>query len=528
VESVSDRGAVRAREEPRNLDRKLAGIGHVKRLKRLQGLAVPVMLPLTLACCGPSQRHPNIVFIMADDLGYGELGSYGQQLIRTPTLDRLAAEGMRFTNHYSGSTVCAPSRSVLLSGLHTGHTYIRDNDEMPDRGDVWHDLTLEGQRPLPEGARTIGTMLQEAGYITGAIGKWGLGGPGSSGEPNNLGFDHWYGYLDQRMAHNYYPIHLWRNGQKDILEGNEYFHPHQRLPPDADPNDPESYVPYKGAQYSLDLMAEEALEFIRENQDRPFFLYLPLTVPHVALQVPEESLEEYEGVFAETPYLGERGYLPHQTPHAAYAAMITRMDHEIGSIMSLLAELGLDDNTVVMFTSDNGPTFAGGTDPEFFHSAGPLRGLKTEIYEGGIRVPLIAWWPGKIPAGAVSDHVSAFWDFYATFADIAAAEPEADLDGLSMLPTLLGHDTQQQQHEYLYWEFQGRQAVRMGRWKGIRHGVDQEMELYDLETDRGEQSDVAADHPDVVARIAQIMVTARTESELFPLVREPGAGSGER
>jgi len=500
----------------------------VGRLSRLAGLAVPVVLPLTLACCTPAQRQPNIVLIMADDLGYGELGSYGQELIRTPTLDRLAAEGMRFTNHYSGSPVCAPSRSVLLTGLHTGHTYIRDNDEMPERGDVWHDLSLEGQRPLPQGTRTIGTMLQEAGYTTGVIGKWGLGGPGSTGEPNKLGFDYWYGYLDQRMAHNYYPVHLWRNGQKDVLVGNEYFHPHQQLPPDADPNDPASYEPYTGAQYSLDLMAEEALQFIRNNSGDPFFLYLPFTVPHAALQVPEESLKEYEGVLPDAPYLGERGYLPQRTPHAAYAAMVTRMDRAIGRIMSLLEELGLADNTVVMFTSDNGPTFNGGTDSEFFRSTGPLRGLKTEIYEGGIRVPLIVWWPSKIAAGAVSDHVSAFWDFYPTLAELAGAKVEANLDGLSMLPTLLGNDDQQQHHEYLYWEYQGQQAVRTGRWKGIRHGVARDMELYDLATDIGEQQDVAKDYPDITARIAHIMVTARTESELFPLIKESGSGSGGR
>ena len=238
-------------------------------------------LILTMTSCAESHRQPNIVFIVADDLGYGELGSYGQRHIRTPNLDRLATEGMRFTNHYSGSPVCAPSRAVLLTGLHTGHTYIRDNDEMPERGDVWHDLSLEGQRPLLEGTRTIGVMLQETGYVTGAMGKWGLGGPGSTGEPNKLGFDYWYGYLDQRMAHNYYPIHLWRNGEKHVLAGNEYFHPHQRLPDDADPNDPASYAPYSGEQYSMDLIAEEALQFVRTNKDKPFFLYLTFIVPHV-------------------------------------------------------------------------------------------------------------------------------------------------------------------------------------------------------------------------------------------------------
>jgi arylsulfatase len=438
---------------------------------------------------------------------------------RPPNIDRLAAEGMRFTQHYSGSPVCAPSRCVLLTGKHTGHSYIRDNDEMDERGDVWHDPALEGQRPLLPNTFTIGTMLQQAGYKTGAMGKWGLGGPGSTGEPNSQGFDHWYGYLCQRVAHNYYPTHLWRNREKDILEGNEYFYPHQRLPDDADPNDPTSYEPYSGEQYSQDLMVEEALGFIRDNVDNPFFLYLPFPVPHVSIQVPEESVAEYGGEFEETPYRGERGYLPHQTPRAGYAAMITRMDSEIGRVMALLDELGLDDNTIVFFTSDNGPTFNGGTDSEFFNSAGEFRGLKTELYEGGIRVPMIARWPGHIEPGTVSDHQSGFWDFLPTFAGLVGRQPPSDTDGLSLLPTLLGTPREQQRHDHLYWEYHGRQAVRMGNWKAQRHGVNEPIELYDLATDIGEQDDVAVDNPDVVARIEDIMVNGRTPSELFPLVR---------
>ncbi len=475
---------------------------------------------LGLEGCGDATvRPPNIIFILADDLGYGELGSYGQTKIRTPNIDRLAAEGMRFTQHYSGSPVCAPSRAVLLTGLHTGHAYIRDNDEMPERGDVWHDLSLEGQRPLPANTYTIGTMLQNAGYTTGAIGKWGLGGPGSSGEPNRQGFDHWYGYLCQRIAHGYYPPYLWRNTEKHVLE-NEYVYPHQRLPEDADAFDPASYEPYSGTQYSMDLMAQEALDFIRRNREEPFFLYLPFPVPHVALQVPDESVAEYEGAFPETPYVGDRGYLPHRTPHAAYAAMITRMDREIGRIRTLLEELGLDENTLIIFTSDNGPTFNGGTDSEFFNSAGPLRGLKTQLYEGGIRVPLIAWWPELIEAGSTSDHVSAFWDFLPTFAQLVGTEAPVDVDGLSLLSTLFGRPAEQPRHEYLYWEYHGRQAVRLGDWKGYRAGVDSPIELYDLATDIGEARDVADLQPDVVARIAEIMQSGRTESELFPLVRD--------
>jgi arylsulfatase len=479
------------------------------------------LLGLGLKSCGEANvRPPNIIFILADDLGYGELGSYGQTKIRTPNIDRLAAEGMRFTQHYSGSPVCAPSRAVLLTGLHTGHAYIRDNDEMSERGDVWHDLSLEGQRPLPANTYTIGTMLQDAGYTTGAIGKWGLGGPGSSGEPNRQGFDHWYGYLCQRIAHGYYPPYLWRNTEKHVLE-NEYVYPHQRLPEDADPSDPNSYEPYSGTQYSMDLMAQEALDFIRRNSEEPFFLYLPFPVPHVALQVPEESLAEYDGAFPETPYIGDRAYLPHRTPHAAYAAMITRMDREIGRIRTLLEELGLDDKTLIIFTSDNGPTFNGGTDSEFFNSAGPLRGLKTQLYEGGIRVPLIAWWPQLVEAGSTSDHVSAFWDFLPTFAELVGTEVPTDVDGLSLLSTLFGRSDEQARHEYLYWEYHGRQAVRLGDWKGYRTSVDSPIELYDLAADIGETRDVADLHPDVVARIAAIMQSGRTESELFPLVRSP-------
>jgi arylsulfatase len=460
-----------------------------------------------------------VVFILADDLGYGELGCYGQEMIRTPNIDALAAEGIRFTQHYSGSPVCAPSRCVLLTGLHTGHAYIRDNDEMSERGDVWHDPELEGQRPLPQGTFTLGTLFQDAGYVTGAMGKWGLGGPGSGGEPNDQGFDHWYGYLCQRVAHNYYPTHLWRNREKDVLEGNEYFYPHQRLPEDADPGDPTSYSGYSAEQYSMDAMAEEALAFVRENSDRPFFLFLPFPVPHAALQVPEDSLQEYEGVFDETHYRGDRGYLPHRAPRAAYAAMITRMDREIGRLMELLRELGLEEDTLVLFSSDNGPTFNGGTDSDFFRSAGPLRGLKTQLYEGGIRVPLVARWPGRIPSGSVSEFPSAFWDFLPTFAELTDQELPVTTDGVSLLPALTGRPRGHEERAYLYWEFQGRQALRMGKWKAYRVAETDEMELYDLEADLGEALDVALEFPDVVARVREFMSGARTESELFPLVR---------
>ena len=471
-------------------------------------------------CQGPAGPKPNVIYILADDLGYGELGCFGQEKIRTPSIDRIAAEGMKFSQHYSGSPVCAPSRCVLLTGKHTGHAYIRNNSEMRERGEVWRNPLVEGQYPLPENTFSIGRLFQSAGYTTGVIGKWGLGGPGTSGEPNSQGFDHWYGYLCQRRAHNYYPIHLWRNRERHILAWNKYFYPHQRLPQDRDPYDKSSYAEYSGKQYSMDLMAEEALGFIRENRNKPFFLYLPFTVPHAAIQVPEDSLKEYEGAFPETPYTGDKGYLPHPAPRAGYAAMVTRMDREIGRIMSLLKELGIDDKTLIIFSSDNGPTFNGGTDSEFFHSAGPLRGLKTMLYEGGIRVPTVVRWPGSIKPGRVSAHVSAFWDWLPTFAELLGVRPDGDTDGISLLPTLLGNPEKQKNHDYLYWEYSGKQAVRRSEWKAYRSSVDSPLELYNLKDDIAEQHDLAGQRPDMVKEMEDIMMAARVESELFPLKRK--------
>lgn len=495
----------------------LSNINRRDFLKTAGMSAAALSLP-NLQFCSKASKRPNIVFILADDLGYNELGCYGQTKIRTPNIDRLAAEGKKFTQHYSGSPVCAPSRCTLLTGKHTGHAYIRGNDEMKERGDVWNDPNIEGQRPLLPGTITIGTILQKAGYKTGAIGKWGLGGPDDTGHPNKQGFDHFYGYLCQRVAHNYYPTHLWRNGEKDILEGNTFFSAHQKFPKDKDAEDMSSYEPYKGEQYSLDLMAEEALKFIRENKDNPFFLYLPFTIPHVALQVPEDSLQEYEGQFPETRYLGEKGYLPHSAPRAAYAAMITRMDRKIGRIMDLLKELGLDENTLVIFSSDNGPTYAGGVDYEFFNSAGNLRGLKGSVYEGGIRVPMIARWHGKIKAGIVSDHVSAFWDFLPTFTELLGLNTPENIDGISILPTLLGKPEKQEKHEYLYWEHVKKmQAVRMGDWKAVRLNPGDKIQLFNLAEDIAEKNDVAEKHPDLIAKISDIFITGRTKSEHFPI-----------
>ncbi len=474
--------------------------------------------PLTAAAQAPAARKPNIILILADDLGYHEVGAYGQRKIRTPNIDRLAQEGVRLTDHYSGSPVCAPSRAVLLTGLHTGHAYIRDNDEMGFRGDVWRDPALEGQRPLAAGTFTMASMLKRAGYATAAVGKWGLGGPGSEGEPTKLGFDLFYGFLCQRVAHNHFPAYLWRNTTKVALD-NPGIYPHEKFPADKDPKAPASYERYGGKQYALDMMGDEARAFITANRERPFFLYFAPTVPHAALQAPEDSLREYEGAFPEAPYAGDKGYLPHRTPRAAYAAMVTRLDREVGRIAQLVRELGLDRDTLIVFTSDNGPTFNGGTDSAFFESAGAFRGLKTMVYEGGIRVPMVARWPGRIPAGTVSAHASAFEDYMPTFAEMAGVERPAGIDGLSMLPALQGRANEQKPREYLYWEFQGKQVVRQGDWKGIRNAATGAFDLYDLEKDVGEKANVAAVHPDIVARIEGVMRTARTDSALFPLVK---------
>jgi len=493
-------------------------------LKRAGWGAAAAAWPGLFSGCRTAAAKPNIIFFLADDLGYGELGCYGQRKIRTPHIDRLAAEGIRFTQHYSGSPVCAPSRCTLLTGKDTGHSYIRDNDEMGERGDVWHDLSLEGQRPLLPEAVTIGTLLKDAGYMTGAVGKWGLGGPGSSGHPNSQGFEFFYGYLCQRVAHNYYPPYLWRNDSKEILQGNEYYFPHQRFPRDKDPVDRSAYAPYGGKVYSSDLITEEALRFMKSHGSRPFFLYLAFTIPHAALQVPEDSLREYEGAFPETPYLGDKGYLPHPTPRAAYAAMVSRMDRSIGQVMTLLDSLGIDRNTLVFFSSDNGPTYNGGTDSEFFESAGPLRGLKGSLYEGGVRVPLLARWPGRIKPNTTSAHLSAFWDVLPTLTELLGMAPPPDSNGVSFLPTLLGRPGQQKEHEHLYWEYQGKQALRMGKWKAIRTVADGEWELYNLDDDIGETRNLAAEKPGLTKQITEAMAAARTESELFPLVLQKDGG----
>ncbi len=466
------------------------------------------------------------MLIQADDLGYSDLSCYGQKRFDTPHVDRLAAEGTRFTAHYAGSPVCAPSRCSLLTGLHTGHSHIRANDELPGRGDVWNDPMLEGQRPLPAGTETVATVLKGAGYDTALVGKWGLGGPGSEGEPNRHGFGHAFGYLCQRQAHNHYPDHLWRNGRRVPLD-NPAFRAHQRFTGDADPNDPRAYDRYRGRQFAHDVMMDEAIAWLRDRGERPFFLHVTPTIPHLALQVPEDSLAAFAGRFPEKPYLGENGYLPQRAPRAAYAAMIARLDAGVGRLMRTLAETGVDARTLVIFTSDNGATFeAGGYDSRFFASNAPWRGAKQDLYEGGIRVPFVVRWPGRVPKAIVRHEPCAAWDLAATFADLAGTSPPRQHDGVSLRPLLEGRPTVSRPP--LYWEYQGRQAVRDGRWKALLEAETDTFELYDLEADPREQHNVARAHAGVATRLRRLMRDSREESALFPLVKPKGVDSVER
>jgi len=451
-----------------------------------------------------TKSRPNVIYIYADDLGYGELGCYGQQKIKTPHLDLLAKEGIRFTNHYTAAPVCAPARCMLMTGKHSGHSYIRGNYELGG----FEDDKEGGQMPLPEGTFTIAKMMQQAGYTTGAIGKWGLGMSNTTGDPNKQGFDYFYGYLDQKQAHNFYPTHLWENGKWDTLN-NTYIQVHKPLSKDA-PDAAFDY--YKGNNYSVTKMAEKTLAFIKKNKDKPFFLYLPYTGPHVSLQAPDEAIHEYLGKFDEQPYRGERGYAATRYPKSTYAAMITYFDKQVGRIMQLLKELGLDENTIVLFSSDNGATFdVGGVDTKFFNSVAGLRGLKQDLYEGGIREPFIARWPGKIAPGKVTNHISAQFDLMATLAELTGAKAWPN-DGISFLPTLTGKINKQQQHKYLYFEFPekgGQVAIRMGDWKGVKSNMKKNKnapwEIYNLSKDVNETNDVATSHPELAAQFEAIL-----------------------
>jgi arylsulfatase A-like enzyme len=443
---------------------------------------------------------PNVVFILADDLGYGDLGCYGQTKFQTPNIDKLAKQGLVFTQHYAGSTVCAPSRSAFLTGMHTGHTYIRGNKE----------IFPEGQHPLPDSVFTLAEMFKSRGYITGMYGKWGLGYPGSEGDPLNQGFDFFAGFNCQRRGHNYFPEHLWYNHEKRVILQN------------AGTNNKE---------YAPDLIQKSLLSFLKKVKDDPFFLYVPSIIPHAELVAPENKMKKYRGKFgAETPYEGTQptdeyykigGYGPQPEPRAAFAAMVSLLDEQVGGILNTLKELNVYENTIIVFSSDNGPHLEGGADPDFFDSNGKLRGYKRDLYEGGIRVPLIVHWPKKIKPGT-TDHISAFWDFLPTFSELTGSKPPQNIDGISMYPTLFDKPEQQKKHSSLYWEFYedgGKQAVRKGKWKAVKLNVHDStrdyIELYDLTVDISESNNLALTYPQIVQELDSIMSKAHNPSNVF-------------
>ena len=464
-------------------------------LPRLSSAALLALVLLTSAggevAGRQAQAAPNILLIHADDLGYGDTGPYGQGRFQTPALERLAREGTRFTQYYSGSTVCAPSRAALLTGYHTGHAWVRGNGDIPLR---------------PEDV-TVAEVLRDAGYRTAVIGKWGLGTPGTTGQPDRQGFDYSFGFLDHRHAHRQFTDHLYRNGERVGVELER--------------------------DYVNDLFTREAAALIEKDDKRPFFIYLNYTVPHAELRAPDDAMAAYRDKFPEQPFANPKadarqsgatpdaaslGYRSQPAPHAAFAAMITRMDRDIGRLVDLLGTRGIDRRTLVLFTSDNGPHREGGADPAFFNSSGGLRGIKRDLYEGGIRVPMIARWPGTVPAGRVSDHVWAHWDMLPTLADLAGAKAPAGLDGMSMARAVRGQA--QPGAPQLYWEFHERgfqQAVRMGQWKAVRLKNGAPLEVYDLKQDPKEERNIAAGNPEIVAKIEAYLKTARTESERWPI-----------
>lgn len=474
---------------------------------KLSKLSAALAAGAALAACSQApQKQPNVVFILADDLGWGDLSCYGQQKFETPNIDALAARGMLFTQCYSGTTVSAPSRSCLLTGTHSGHTYIRGNLRVPP----------EGQFPLPEGSPNIFQDFKAAGYTTGAFGKWGLGPIGSTGDPNAQGVDRFYGYNCQTLAHSYYPDHLWDNGEKVILEDNI------------------DSIPYGEGTYSADLIHQKSLDFIEKaaSDGKPFFVWCPTTIPHAELIVPQDSIiQRFIGKYPEQPYKGEDqghprfrkgGYCSQEYPHATFAAMVTRLDMYVGQLVEKLKDLGVYDNTIIIFSSDNGPHLEGGADPDFFDSNGPWKGYKRDLYEGGIRVPMIIQWPGHIAPSSQSDHICSFWDMMPTFRNIINKKADIqDLDGISLLPLLEGRKGQKE-HEYLYFEFaeRSRQAVRKGPWKLIRMNIESPFdhyELYNLDTDPVEENDVLDSHPEIVEELKAIMAEAHVPNHRFPL-----------
>jgi len=498
----------------------------------ITGLAGAVTVTIT-GCNGGKtavEKKPNIIFIIADDLGYNDLGCYGQKIIETPNIDGLANKGIRFTNYYSAAPVSAPSRCVLLTGKHTGHSFVRGNHEWSERGPVWdfvkmeEDPRLEGQFPIP--AETVGfsKILKSDGYATACVGKWGLGAPFTDGVPNKQGFDFFFGYNCQRQAHTYYPAHLWRNEEIVKLD-NPFVAPSTiDLDGDKDPYKIESYARYNLKDYAPALMLEEALSFIRASKDKPFFLHFTTIIPHVPLQAPKEWVDKYrEKIGEEEPYPGDRGYFPCRYPMATYAAMVGYLDHQVGRIIEELKKQGVYENTIIFFTSDNGPVTTGGAVSQFFENAKPFNQasdrLKGSVYEGGIHVPLIVSWPEKIKNPSVSDHICAAWDFFPTFCDISGSDYPDGLDGISIMPTITGKG-KQKKHDYLYWEYperRGQQAVRLNDWKAVRDSIRDgniKIRLYNLKDDITESKDLSEKYPEIVKEIEDIMVNEHVKPEV--------------
>ncbi len=463
-----------------------------------------IVLFLIVQTFAAQNPKPNIIYIYADDLGYGELGCYGQQKIATPHLDQLAREGLRFTRHYSSAPVCAPSRCMLLTGKHPGHSYIRGNYELGG----FADHEEGGQMPLPEGTVTTAHLLRERGYKTALIGKWGLGMHYTTGNPQSQGFDYYYGYLCQKQAHNYYPSHLWENGKWDTLKNDPIF-VHRKVD-QANIKD-QDYDYYKGAEYAPDKMTEKALKYIDENRRNPFYLYLAYPMPHLSLQVPDKALTDYLGKFDEKPYPGNAGYAMHKTPLSAYAAMITYLDTQIGMVMDKIKSSGLESNTIILFSSDNGTTFSKGVEAGYFNSTAGLRGLKMELYEGGIRVPFIVKWKGKIKENSTTDLVSVQYDLMATLTDLLKLRKVPN-DGISYLPTLLNKPTNQIPRPYTYFEYPengGQLAIHLGEWKGVKMNMktnkNAQWQLYHLSTDSKESNDQSSKHPEIIKKLDEIV-----------------------
>lgn len=445
-------------------------------------------------------QPPNIIFILADDLGYADIGCYGQQKIETPNLDKLAAAGLKYTQFYSGSTVCGPARCSFMTGLHTGHTVIRGNKQFQP----------EGQTPLPDSVQTIANLLQQNGYATAAFGKWGLGFNQNSGDPNKKGFDRFYGYNCQSLAHDYYPLYLWDNHTKVDLSINKQY----------------------DSVYSAALIQQEAIAYIKKSGDKPFFLYLPYTLPHGDVIGPHDDLYQYYAAKFNEPKLTgsqlkkrEHTVTAESLPHAQFAAMIGRLDRYVGEIVKTLEEKGLAQNTLIIFTSDNGPHRENGGDPEYFNSNGIYKGIKRDLYEGGIRVPFIAYWPGKIKP-AVTNQIAALWDLYPSFLSLAGIRSNQPQDGISLLPNWL-QKGKQEKHDYLYWEFHendGRQAIRWKRWKAVKLAVMKNekapLELYDLQNDPEEQHNVASQKPRLVKKLAALIEKAHTPNPDWPLLKK--------